>query len=291
MEFRVLQYFLAVTREQNISAAAEALHLSQPTLSRQLRDMEEALGKQLFLRGSRKITLTEEGLLLKKRAEEILDLVNKTQKEIASPDDVIAGDIMIGAGETKVLRLIAKAAHEVQAKHPHIHYHISSGDGADVEERLDRGLIDFGVLVNPADLSKYDYLTFPEKDVWGVLMRKDSPLAARKHICAEDLWDKPLIVSRQAIKGTALPVWLKRDAQALHIAATYSLLFNGSLLVEQGLGYALCLKGIINTTGDSVLCFRPLAPALISDIYIVWKKYPVFSKAASKFLETLRKLF
>lgn len=291
MELRVLQYFLAVAREQNISAAAEALHLSQPTLSRQLRDMEESLGKQLFLRGSRRITLTEEGLLLKKRAEEIIDLVNKTQEEISSPDDVIAGDIMIGAGETKVLRLIAKAAHALQQKHPHIHYHISSGDGADVEERLDRGLIDFGVLVNPADLSKYDYLAFPEKDEWGVLMRKDSPLAAREHIRAEDLWDAPLIVSRQAIKGTALPVWLKKETQSLQVVATYSLLFNGSLMVEQGLGYALCLNGIINTTGDSALCFRPLCPTLESDIYIVWKKYPVFSKAASRFLETLRELF
>ncbi len=255
MELRVLQYFLAVTREQSISGAAEALHLSQPTLSRQLKDMEEELGKQLIIRGNRKITLTEEGMILRKRAEEILDLVQKAEREITISDDVIAGDVYIGAGETDAVRLIAKAGKRVQMEYSDIHYHISSGDTTDVLESLDKGLIDFGMIFGPVDTSKYEFLEFPMKDVYGILMPKDSPLAEKDSIRPEDLHDKPIIFNRSTRDGDLLTSWLGKSLSELNAAATCNLLFNASLMVDEGLGYAFALDKIINTTEKVVYAF------------------------------------
>lgn len=295
LELRVLHYFLAVAREQSISAAAESLHLSQPTLSTQLKAMEEELGKQLLIRGtkgSRKVVLTEEGMILRKRAEEILALVKKTENEILFSDESIAGDVFIGAGETDVIRFFARAARKLKNKYPEIHFHISSGNAAYVMERLDKGLIDFGLLYGAIDRSKYESIEVPIKDTFGVLMRKDSPLAEKEFITPEDLWDKPLIVSRQEERdGWPMAGWLKRDISKLNIVATYNLLFNGSLLVDEGLGYAVCLDKLINTTGDSNLCFRPLKPEVKTSPHIVWKKYQIFSKAAEKFLQQIQKIF
>jgi DNA-binding transcriptional LysR family regulator len=291
MEFRVLQYFLAVTREQSISGAAESLHLSQPTLSRQIRDMEEELGKQLIIRGNRRITLTEDGMLLRKRAEEIVDLIQRTENEIMLSDDTIAGDIFIGTGETDGVRLITRAAKELQKDYPQIHYHIASGDAIDVIERIDKGLLDFGILLEPIDLSKYNYLRLPAEDVWGVLMRRDSPLATKEKITPKDLWSEPLILSRQSMNGDGLSHWLKKEFSDLNIVATYNLVYNASLMVDEGLGYALCLDKLINTTGESNLIFKPLYPAFHIGMYIVWKKYQVFSKAAEKFLEKLQESY
>lgn len=291
MELRVLQYFLAVAREQSISGAAQSLHLSQPTLSTQIKAMEEELGKQLLIRGtpgSRKITLTEEGMILRKRAEEILSLVNRTTSEIALSDQPVAGDVYIGAGETDGIRILTQAARTVQTRYPHVHFHISSGDGKDVLENLDKGLIDFGLLLQQVDISKYEMLKIPVKETWGVLMRRDSPLARKTVIAPEDLWDVPLIISRQASSSAMLSSWLKKDLSVLNIAATYSLLYNGSLMVEKGMGYALCLDKIINTSGDSCLCFRPFSPSLELSVYMVWKRYQVFSKAAETYLHTLQ---
>ena len=284
MEIRVLKYFLAVAREQNISAAAQSLFLSQPTLSRQLKELEEELGKQLFIRGSRKITLTEEGLLLRKRAEEIVELLDKTEKELSNSDEQVSGEIYIGAGETDGLRLIAKAAKELQEEYPQIAYRIISGDAVDITERLDKGLIDFALLLEPVDISKYSYLKFLVKDVWGVLMRRDCPLAQKKSISPKDLRNMPLIVSRQALDGSELTQWLKSDNEQLNIVSTYNLVYNASLMVDEGLGVALCLDKIINVSGDSSLCFRPLKPKLDVGMSLVWKKYQVFSKAAEKFI-------
>lgn len=290
MELRVLQYFLAVTREQSISGAAEALHLSQPTLSRQLKDMEDELGKQLMIRGNRKITLTEEGMILRKRAEEILDLVQKAEHEITISDDVIAGDVYIGAGETDAVRLIAKAGKRLQLDYPDIHYHISSGDTTDVLESLDKGLIDFGLIFGTIDTLKYEYVEFPTNDVYGILMRKDSPLAQKKTICPEDLRDKPLIFNRNTRDGDLLTSWLGKSLSELHVAATYNLLFNASLMVDEGLGYAFALDQIINTTGNSNLCFVPCEPGLRVGMSLIWKKYQVFPKAAKRFLEEFQSL-
>lgn len=294
MELRVLQYFLAVAREQSISAAAQSLHLSQPTLSTQLKALEQELGKQLLIRGSkgsRKVTLTEEGMILRKRAEEILDLVQKAEHEISLSSDAIAGDVCIGAGESQAIRLFAKAAKELRTAYPDIHYHIFSGNSVYVMEQLEKGLIDFGLVYGPVDSTKYEALSIPVKDLWGVLMRKDDPLAEKEAIQAEDLWDKPLILSNQKSDGWPLTTWLKRDPRRLNIVATYNLLFNASLLTSEGFGYTLCFDRLINTTGDSDLCFRPLSPRLESAASIVWKKYQILSKAAEKFLQQLGHIF
>lgn len=289
MEIRVLEYFLAIAREQNISKAAESLHLSQPTLSRQIRDLEEELGKQLFIRGRRQITLTDEGMLLRKRAEEILNLVYKTENELSDSLDTISGDIYIGTGETDAIRHIAKTARKIQKEYPNIHYHIISADSEDVLERLDKGLIDFGLIFSEVDRTKYNALTINTADRWGVLMPKTSPLTKKKVLKAVDLIDKPLILSRQALKHKDLfSKWFGKDINELNIISTYNLLFNASLMVEEGVGYALCLDRIINTSGESPLCFRPLAPALEENISIIWKKYQVFTKASEYFLETLQ---
>ena len=291
MDIRVLGYFLAVAREESITKAAEVLHMTQPPLSRQLKDLEEELGKQLFIRGNRKITLTDEGMTLRKRAEEIVQLVKKTEDEIILSDDSLSGNIYIGAGETDAVRILARAANQVQASYPKICFHISSGDATDVIEQLDKGLLDFGVLFEPTDLSEYNYLRIPAKDEWGVLMRRDAPLSEKRMIIPEDLRDKPLIVSRQAVnKSRGLFEWLGKEPDELNIVATYNLLFNGSLMVEERMGYALCLNHIINSTGESNLCFRPLSPKLETRLNVVWKKYQMLSKPAEKFLEKLQEL-
>ena len=285
MDIRVLQYFLAVAREESITKAAEALRMTQPPLSRQLKDLEEELGKQLLIRGSKKVTLTEDGMLLRKRAEELIDLMEKTKAELASSSENINGDIHIGCGETESISFLAQAA---QKKHPLIHYHIYSGDAEHVMEKLDKGLIDFGLLVGEADISKYDYLRLPQKDLWGVLMRKDSPLVGKETICAEDLWDKPLIVSHQASGNTEMFRWLKTDLSKLNIVATYDLIYNAAQFVKKGFGYVIGLDRLINTTGNSNLCFKPLFPALEAELCIVWKKYQVLSRASSVFLQQLQ---
>lgn len=293
MELRVLNYFLAIAREQSIIHAAESLHLSQPTLSTQIKGLEKELGKQLLIRGtkgSRKVTLTEEGMILKKRAEEILDLVRRTENEISMSDDIIMGNVYIGTGETDGVRLIARAAQSLRNRFPGIHYHISSGNSVYVTEYLDKGLIDFGVVFGDVDLTKYNALETAYSETWGVLMRKDSVLADKDTICPEDLWNKPLILSQQEAKGGSLTQWIGKKVTDLNIIATYNLLYNASLLVDEGLGYAIGYDKIINTSGDSRLCFRPLMPRLGNKLSIIWKKNQIFSKPAEKFLDILREL-
>ncbi len=290
MELRVLQYFLAVAREQNISAAAQSLHLTQPTLSRQLRELEEELGKQLMIRGNRKITLTEEGMLLRKRAEEILELVDRTEKEVMQSDDAVTGDIYIGTGETDGVRQIAQTANRLQTSCPGIRFHIVSGDAVDVCERLDKGLLDFGVLLGDIDKTKYNYMELPMRDTWGVLMRGDSPLARRDAVSPGDLWDKPLILSRQMDNKSGLYRWLRKDPAQLRTVATYNLVYNATLMVEEGMGYVFTLDKLVNTIGRN-LCFRPLRPRLELGMYMVWKKSQIFSKATELFLEHMQAQF
>lgn len=289
MEFRVLQYFLAIAREETISKAAESLHITQPTLSRQMKGLEEQLGKQLFIRGNRKINLTEEGILLRQRAEEIISLVEKTESEIMHSDTTISGDIYIGSGETEGMRILAKVIDTCHKGYPKIKFHLYSGNSQDVVEKIENGLIDFGVLIEPADISKYDFIKLPVKDKWGVLMRKDSPIASLKSITADTLKKLPLICSSQEIVKNEISGWLNDDYNKLNIVATYNLIYNASLLVEEGSGYALGLDKLINTSGNSKLCFIPLEPKLEVGLTLIWKKYHLFSKAASYFLNQLRK--
>lgn len=288
MEIRVLQYFLAVAREESISKAAESLFISQPTLSRQLMDMETQLGKKLFIRGNRKITLTDEGVFLRNRAEEIVSLVEKTELEFSTPDEIISGNIHIGGGETKAMQIIARAVQKFNIDYPNVQYHLYSGNGEDVSDKLDKGLIDFGVFIDPVDISKYDYLRIPAKDEWGVLMRKDSPLAQNDTIVPSDLYSLPVILSRQSLVKSELSKWLGRDFSHINIVSTYNLVYNASLLVEQGIGYAVTLDNLINTSGNSPLCFKPLSPSLTAGLNFAWKKHQVFSRTNEKFLEYIR---
>lgn len=287
MELRVLQYFLAVAQEQSISAAAQSLHLTQPTLSRQLRELEEELGKQLMIRGSRKITLTEEGMLLRKRAEEILDLVSRTEREVTQSDEAIAGDVYIGTGETDGVRQLARVAKQIQQDYPDVRFHIVSGDAVDVCDRLEKGLLDFGVLLGDIDRTRYNYLPLPMKDTWGVLMRRDSPLAGQQTVSPAQMWDKPLILSRQVDNKSGLYRWLGKEPIQLNTVATYNLIYNASLMVDEGMGYAFTLDKLVNTIGSN-LCFRPLQPKLELGMHLVWKKSQVFSKAAGLFLDCLQ---
>lgn len=289
MDVRTLRYFLAVAREETISGAADALHVTQPTLSRQMIDLEDELGTTLFLRGKRKITLTEDGLFLRDRAQEILTLVEKTEAAFAEPEEGISGDVFIGGGETAAMRLVASAAEALRKANPDVRFHIFSGNADAVAARLAEGLDDFGVFIEPADLAKYDVLRLPVKDRWGVLMRKDSPLAAKDAVTPGDLAGVPLLISGQSLVGSELSGWLGEKGGQMNVAATYTLLYNASLLVEAGMGCALCLDGIAGTGEDSLCCFRPLQPALEVGVCVAWKKYSRFSKASAAFLDCLRK--
>ncbi len=295
MEIRVLRYFLAVAREGSITAAANYLHLTQPTLSRQLKDLEEELGQTLLIRKSHRVTLTPEGMLLRKRAEEIIAMVDKTQSEFVSLGNTVSGNVYIGGGETRVMKEIATVIRDIQTAFPAIHFHLYSGNAEDVTERLDKGILDFGVLIQPADLSRYQSLQLKGKDQWGVLMPKDSPLAAKKAIKKEDLLDLPLICSRQAIRrhinGNEFSHWFEEDFERLNIVSTFNLIYNAALLVEAGAGYAISLDGLTDTSRDSALCFRPLSPRLESRLAIVWKKDQVFSPAAQLFLDRITDLY
>lgn len=295
MEIRVLRYFLAIAREGSITNAADFLHVTQPTLSRQIKDLEDELGQKLFNRQSHSMDLTAEGRILRRRAEEIVAMVDKTEAEFSAMEGEISGDIYIGGGETEAVKLIAEIAKELQNDYPNIHYHLYSGNAEDVTERLDKGLLDFGILVQPADISKYDYMNIPAKDVWGVVMRKDSPLAEKESICKDDLLDVPLICSRQAISQERLrnefADWFGSDFDKLDIVTTFNLFYNAAIMVDAGIGYAITIDKLANTSEESDLCFRPLAPRLEAGLNIIWKKYPVFSAAAEQFLKRLQNSF
>ncbi|PEQ69507.1 LysR family transcriptional regulator [Bacillus cereus] len=288
MDIRVLRYFIAVATQENISAAANALHLSQPTLSRQLNNLEEELGTTLFVRGNRKITLTDEGMFLLDRAKEIVDLVEKIEANFNQKSEIISGEIHIGAGETEAMQFIAQTIKKVVAHHPNIKFHLYSGNADDITTKLDSGLLDFGIVIEPANKQKYDYLKLPATDVWGVLMRKDSPLAEKAYIHPTDLLNKPLIISRQTAVSNELSGWLGEEIENLNVIGTYNLLYNASLLVKENIGYALCIDKLMNTSEESTLCFRPLSPKLEAGLNILWKKHQTFSSATKIFLTYLR---
>ena len=295
MEIRVLRYFLAVAREGNITAAANFVHLSQPSLSRQIKDLKEELGVQLLVRKSHRVSLTPDGMRFRKRAEEIVSMVDKTEAEFISAENTVSGDIYIGGGETRAMHEIADIIKELREIYPDIHFHLYSGNAADVTERLDKGLLDFGVLIQPADISKYNYINLYEKDIWGVIMRKDSFLAEKEQIRKEDLLNLPLICSRQAISphqtGNEFSDWFGEDFGKLDIVTTFNLVYNASIMVDAGIGYAITLDNLADTSEDSNLCFRPLEPKLESGLNIIWKKYQVFSPAAELFLNRIKERF
>ena len=295
MEIRVLKYFLTTIREGNITKAAKYLNLTQPNLSRQINMLERDIGHKLFERKHNNIILTPEGILLKKRAEEIINMVEKTRAEFNFTDKVIAGDIFIGAGETWAMSLVASVMKDVQKDYPHIKYNIYSGNFQDITEKLDKGLLDFGLLIDPADLSKYDYLKMPVKDIWGLAMRKDSPLSNKKNITKRDLLNIPLIISRQVIEteidDNDFSRWFSDTFDRLNITATYNLIYNALIMVSEDMGYALCLDKLIDNMEHQNICFIPLKPKLESGINIVWKKNQEFSRASKIFIDRIRNKF
>ena len=290
MEIRLLRYFLAVAQEESISKAAELLHITQPTLSRQIMDLEKELNTKLLIRGKRnkKITLTDDGKLLKSRAQEIIDLTNKTESEFLFGDKNISGDIFIGGGETYAIRIIASTMKHLSLEYPNIKYHFYSGNGEDVKEKLNKGLLDFGVFIEPIDKKEYGFIQLPQNDTWGILMRKDSDLAKKDYIESEDLINIPLFSSRQYLVKNLISGWLGFDFEKLNIVGTYNLLYNASIMVEEGLGYALCIDKLINMSGDSKLCFKPLKPKLEAGILVAWTKNQPLSKIAKLFIQKLQ---
>lgn len=285
MEIRVLRYFLAVAQEGSVTRAARALHLTQPTLSRQIRELEEELGQTLFSRGGRELSLTREGLLLRQRAEEIVGLAEITEKEFRSlGEKTVSGDLSLGCWESKALSFVTDALKVLQDEHPLIIPHFFSGNGEIVMDRLDKGLLDFAVLMGAENTERYYSLPLPNHDTWGLLMDKDDPMAQKKAITAEDLLGIPLILSSQSLSRDELSGWLGFPMSRLHIAATYTLLFNGSLMVRSGLGYALRFDHIAPSGKDSPFAFRPLT----SPLSLVWKKHQILSAPAEAFLAKIR---
>ncbi|MDE5946705.1 MAG: LysR family transcriptional regulator [Oscillospiraceae bacterium] len=275
MEIKVLRYFIEIAREENMTKAAEKLHISQPTLSKEIKKLEDELGHSLFIRTNKNMRLNDEGMLLRKRASDILAMVDKTAEEFSLLDSITGGEIRIGCAES------------IQIKYPNFIFHIFSGDTEPVAERLDRGLLDIAVIVEPPNLSKYNYLPVPGSDKWGVVMRCDSPLAEKSVLTFEDIYGLPIFTSEQSIK-TDFPRWCRENLEKLNIAGTFNLSFNGSIFVKEGLGYLLTFEHLINTSEESGLCFRPIVPLLETKMYIIWKKYQIFSPIAELFLKSLK---
>lgn len=290
MELRVLRYFLEIAREENMSRAAERLHVSQPTLSKQMKDLEAELGKKLFRRGSTSVHLTDEGMLLRKRAEDILDMVDKTTGEFKALGEITGGDVYIGCAESYQIRYLAEIIKAFRERYPLLKYHIMSGDTVQVTERLDRGLLDFAVIVEPPNLQKYHYIEMPACDTWGVIMRKDRPLAAKAAITVDDLIGLPLLSSPQSI-ASDFPRWCGEKLDELTFVGTVNLYYNGSIFVRSGDAYLLTFDKLANMGDDSELCFRPLAPKLETRMYLIWKKYQVFSPIAERLLDAFKKNF
>ena len=283
MDIRLMQYYLAVVREGTISAAAEALHVSQSALSRQIKDLEEELGVTLFTRGSRRITLTEEGMILRRRAEEMLQLMQLTEAELTQTRDTVTGEIRIGAGESHAFHFLSRAAGRLMREHPGVRVHVVSGDTADLMDQLGNGLLDFALIFSEFDRTLYHSLVLPQEDRFGVLIRRDSALAQKDTVTLDDLIGKPLLISRAA-DGQQ---WTGEKTQSMNVVGTYNLIYNASLMVEDGLGYALCFDRLINVSGDSVLCFRPLTPEVTVQGTLIWKRYQVLSPAVRLFVEQL----
>lgn len=288
MEIRVLRYFLEIARQGNMTRAAETLHVSQPTLSKQMKDLEQELGRKLFQRGSFSVSLTDEGMLLRKRAEDILALVDKTTDEFDALNEITGGVVNIGCAESYLIKYLAQAIKDFKQSYPLFHYNLTSGNTEQVVERLNKGLIDLAVIVEPPNLSRYNYLEVPEVDTWGVVMRKDAPLAQKETISVDDLIGLNLICSSQAMQ-VDIPRWCGEKADLLTITGTLNLVYNGAVFVKEGLGYLLSFDHLANTGSDSKLCFRPLSPPLTTKMYIIWKKYQVFTPIAELFLEELKR--
>lgn len=290
MEIRTLRYFLEAAREENMSKAAERMHISQSALSKQLKGLEEELGKKLFVRHSFSIELTEEGMLLRKRAEDLLSMADKITAEFASMDDIIGGNIYFGCAESYQLRHLAALIKRFKKQYPGFHYHITSGDTEQVTEKLDKGLLDFAVLVERPDYAKYNVVKMPESDRWGLVMPAGCTMAQKDCITFEDLRGLPLFCSGQGWHAD-LPLWCGERINELTLEGSFRLSYNASVFTREGLGYLLTFEHLVNTSSESGLVFRPLYPELTTDMFIIWKKHQVFTPIAERFINELQKEF
>ena len=290
MEIRTLRYFLAVAREENMTRAAEILHVTQPTLSKALKSLEDELGKKLFIRHSFSIRLTDEGVLLRNRAEDLISMADKIEREFISLDDISGGELYLGLAESYQIRYLARVIRDFKTRYPNLHYHITSGDTEQIADKLDKGLLDFLVLAELPDSRKYEYLAFPEKDVWGLVIPEGNPLAEMISIRAEDLKGLPLFCSEQAWNGD-ITKWAGSFFSKMKLEGSFRLSYNGSVFVREGLGYLLTFRDLIDTSKESGLVFRPLEPALETTLYIAWNRYQAFTPIAERFLRQLKESF
>lgn len=283
MDLRLLEYFLAVARAGNITKAAEQLHVTQPTISRQLMELEELLGTPLLTRGKRQVTLTDAGVLFQQRAREMVDLMEKTRRDLSEQKDLVGGTVSLGCVESCASRMLPEVLKEFSALHPQVRYELYSADGDDIREKLDRGELDFGILLEPVEAAKYDGLRLPYREVWGLLMRRDDPLAEKEVLLPQDVLPLPLLLPRREIVQDNIAGWFGVKRGGLNVFSSQNLINNAALLVEAGLGYAVCVGGAFDIRGGEELCFRPFAPERTTGHVMAWKKNRVFHSAASRF--------
>lgn len=288
MEIRVLRYFLAVVREEGINRAAEALHITQPTLSRQLSQLEEEVGVKLFHRGAKKITLTNEGILLRRRAEEILSLVDRTQRELTWQDELVEGRIVIGGGELAAMQVLSEIIERFREKYPLVTFDIFTGNADLVKEQMEKGLIDIGVLLEPVDIEKFEFIRLQGKERWVVLMRPDDPLAEKEAVNAKALENMPLILPRRTNVQNELSNWLGDFFQEQQVLFTSNLTTNSAIIVQRGLAYSLVIEGAIPFWDKEKIAYRPLSPELTANSVLAWKRQQPFSLAATKFIEYMK---
>lgn len=292
MEIRLLKYFLEAAKELNITRTAAKFHVAQPAMSKQLGKLERELGRKLYVRENYGIRLTPDGILFRKRAQEIVDLEEKTLAEFSADNtQAITGTVYIGAGETQGVKYVGKVLRELRAKFPGISYRMISGDFEDVTEKLGKGLIDFGLFVGKVSLKDYDYISLPCSDTWGAIVRNDDPLAQKKSITPDDIKDRELLFSHQAQTHGEFSEWLGFSPDTLSITGTHNLAYNASVMVREGLGVLITIDGIINTGPDSGLTFIPLMPEMKAGLALAWKKDAIFSKAAQVFRQSLMASF
>ena len=290
MEIKSLRYFLAVAREENMTKAADMLHVTQPTLSKTLKSLEDELGKKLFTRHSFSISLTDEGMLLRDRAEDLIAMADRIEQEFITLDDITGGDIYFGLAESYQIKYLAREIRILKSRYPGFTYHITSGDTEQVTEKLDKGLLDFAVLCEKPNTAKYDYVKFPEADIWGAVMPTDHPLAMKKSIKVKDLIGQPLFCSEQSWNNE-IPAWAGDDFERLHLEGSFRLSYNGSLFAQEGLGILLTFRHLVECSEENGLVFRPLSPKQTSELYLIWHKFPSFTPIAEKFLAQIKTSF
>lgn len=288
MEIRILRYFLEIAREENMTKAAQRLHISQPTLSRTMKELEEELGQQLFKRSNYSIHLTDEGMLLRKRAEDLIEMADKITNEFKSLDELSSGVVYIGCAESHLVKYLAKAIKNIYLEYPGIHYEITSGDTNQVREKLDKGLYDFALIVEPPDLSQYNYLEIPGEDIWGAVMDINHPLANNNIITYNDIINYPIFASTQAYHFD-LPRWCGEHSEKFNLLASFNLSTNAGFFSQEGLGITLTFEHLIDTSKQSGVVFKPLSPELKTKMYIIWKKYQIFTPASELLLKEIKK--